>query len=152
MGDERMDLKIRFAVPEDGRDLAGYVHIQGEILQRKIGFGEIIVASVGAELIGFLQLEYLWSKVPYIAHIHITDGNRQSGFGKKILDFTCRTLHERGHQTIYSSSQANEPEPQNWHRRMGFEECGVIHGINDGVDEIFFRKSLDAGTASEDKE
>jgi hypothetical protein len=152
MGDERLDLEIRFAVPEDGRDLARYVHIDEEILQRKIGFGEIIVASVGAELIGFLQLEYLWSKVPYIALIHVTDGNRRRGLGKEILDFTCRILREKGHPAISSSSQANEPEPQNWHRRMGFEECGVIQGINDGVDEIFFRKSLDAGTASEDKE
>jgi len=44
---------------------------------------------------------------------------------------------------LFSSSQANEPEPQAWHRHVGFEECGFIAGINEGgVGEVFFRKVL----------
>ncbi len=47
------------------------------------------------------------------------------------------------HEFLYSSSQADEPLPQAWHRRMGFAECGLIAGINPGgVGEIFFRKPL----------
>ena len=42
-----------------------------------------------------------------------------------------------------SSSQADEPEPQTWHRAIGFEECGIISGLNEGgIGEIFFRKKL----------
>ncbi|MFU8827154.1 MAG: hypothetical protein ACNA70_06650 [Brevefilum sp.] len=30
-----------------------------------------------------------------------------------------------------------------WHRHMGFAECGVINGLNQGgVGEVIFRKSL----------
>lgn len=32
-----------------------------------------------------------------------------------------------------------------WHRHMGFEECGFITGINDGVGELFLRKALGKG-------
>jgi hypothetical protein len=44
---------------------------------------------------------------------------------------------------LYSSSQADEQGPQEWHLHMRFEECGLIAGINnDGVGELFFRKRL----------
>lgn len=43
---------------------------------------------------------------------------------------------------LYSSSQANEAEPQQWHRHMGFAECGIINGINDGIGEVLFVKPL----------
>ena len=44
---------------------------------------------------------------------------------------------------LYSSSQADEPEAQAWHRRMGFEECGIVSGINEGgIGEVFFRRPL----------
>lgn len=47
---------------------------------------------------------------------------------------------------LLSSSQADEFEPQTWHRHMGFVECGRLEGINEGgVDEVFFRKQLWTG-------
>jgi hypothetical protein len=54
-------------------------------------------------------------------------------------------LRGQGCPALYSSSQADEPEAQAWHRRVGFEECGLIAGINrGGVGEVFFRKQLRA--------
>jgi len=54
-------------------------------------------------------------------------------------------LCDQGFDVLYSSSQVDEPKPQAWHRHMGFEECGVINGINQGdIGEIFFRKRLSA--------
>jgi hypothetical protein len=39
--------------------------------------------------------------------------------------------------------RSKEPEPQAWHRHIGFTECGALVGINDGgIGEIFFRKVL----------
>lgn len=36
-------------------------------------------------------------------------------------------------------------EPQQWHRHVGFKECGIIHAINEGnIGEIFFVKTIDA--------
>jgi hypothetical protein len=43
---------------------------------------------------------------------------------------------------LYSSATGDEVPPQAWHRHMGFEECGILVGHNEGVGEIFFRKSL----------
>jgi len=61
-----------------------------------------------------------------------------------MLKFVERKLRKKWHKVLLSSSQANEPYPsQAWHRAMGFEECGIISGINEkGIGEVFFRKSL----------
>jgi len=118
-------------------------YIPTEIVKRKIEWNEVIVAVRGGSLVGYVRLEYLWSLVPYIALVWVLPEHRRQGVGRALLQFIEEFLHERGHRALYSSSQVNEPEPQAWHRHMGFEECGIISGINaGGVGEVFFRKRL----------
>jgi ribosomal protein S18 acetylase RimI-like enzyme len=114
-----------------------------EVIQRKVEQREIIVAEKAGQLVGYLRLEYLWSLVPYIALIWVVEDQRCQGIGKALLRHLENVLREQGRTALYSYSQANEPEPQAWHRRAGFEECGFIAGINgEGIGEIFFRKDL----------
>lgn len=68
---------------------------------------------------------------------------QRRGVGKALLSYTEEFLREQGHKALYSSSQVDEMEPQAWHRHVGFEECGIIAGINEGgIGEVFFRKPL----------
>ena len=137
------EVSIRFATSADLDFVRQDGFIPIKIVERKIEQEEVIVAERNGKLIGYMRLEYLWSLIPYIALINITPEYRRRGVGKAILRFTESFLRDRGHNALYSSSQANEPEPQTWHRHVGFEECGVIAGINKGgIGEIFFRKSL----------
>ena len=117
-------------------------YVSETIVRRKIEMEEFIVAVSDGEIAGFLQLEYLWSKAPYIALIRVLPEHQRRGLGKGMLQFVESFLFGRKYRSLYSSSQADEPEPQEWHRRVGFMECGIINGINDGIDEIFFCKSL----------
>lgn len=135
---------VRFAVPEDlawctTRDYG----IPPEIIARKIGLNEILVAEVAGERAGYLRLEYLWSLVPYIALIGVVEQHRRQGVGRAMLAFLEAHLRGTGCTILLSSSQVNEAEPQAWHRYMGFEECGLLTRINPGgVGEVFFRKAL----------
>ena len=117
-------------------------YITTPILQRKIAEQEVFVASLGGELAGYLRLEHLWSQVPYVALVRVMPPFRRRGVGRALLHYVCERARAQGHHTLYSSSTGNEAEPQAWHRHMGFEECGLIAGINDGVGELFFRKTL----------
>ncbi|MEA3327274.1 MAG: GNAT family N-acetyltransferase [Chloroflexota bacterium] len=109
----------------------------------KIKRKECFVLSVDGNLAGYLRLEFLWSLVPFIALIFIKERYQNKGYSRDLLGFVEKTLKNRGYEVLFSSSQANEPTPQAWHRHIGFEECGVINGINEGgVGEIFFRKKL----------
>ena len=145
------EIVIRFARLDD-LDFAyqdGY--IPPEVLKRKIEshtalnpdrIEEVVIAEWNGKRVGYVRLEYLWSIVPYISLIRVLPEYQRQGVGKALLRFIETFLREAGHEVLYSSSQADEPEPQAWHRYMGFEECGFIAGINDGVGEVFFRKSL----------
>lgn len=140
-------ITVRFAT----RDDLTFVSAKGDlspdlspkIVQRKIDWHEVLVAERSGEPIGYAYLEYLWSKIPYLALIWVIEGQRRSGAGRALLRFLEDFLHAHGHRFLYSSSQVDEPEPQAWHRHVGFVECGIIAGLNPkGVGEVFFRKRL----------
>lgn len=136
------NIHVRFAAHNDLAFVSRDEHITTDAVARKIDQQEVILAEIAGEPVGYLRLEYLWSIVPYIALITVEDDHRRNGIGKALLQFTSQYLVQNGHTQLYSSSQADEPEPQAWHRHMGFEDCGLIAGINAGVSEIFFRKQI----------
>jgi GNAT superfamily N-acetyltransferase len=118
-------------------------HVTEQVIRHKIVNDEIIIAELDGQPIGYLRLEYLWSTIPYIGVIFVIELYRKEGIGRKIIAFLEDYLRGRGHDALYSSSQANEAEPQAWHRSVGFVESGIISGINEGgIGEVFFRKSL----------
>ena len=145
------EIVIRFARLDD-LDFAyqdGY--IPAKILKSKIEaqlalnpdrIEDVVIAEWNGKRVGYVRLEYLWSIVPYVSLIQVLPEYRRQGAGKALLRFIETFLREAGHEALYSSSQADEPEPQAWHRHVGFAECGLIAGINHGVGEVFFRKSL----------
>ena len=138
-------IKVRFASQTDLDGCIALDHpaMPVEIIKRKVEQREIIVAEKDGQLVGYLRLEYLWSSVPYIALIWVVEDQRQQGIGSAMLRYLENGLRQQGHRALYSSSQANEPEPQAWHRHAGFGECGFVAGMNEGgIGEIFFRKDL----------
>ena len=115
-----------------------------EKLEYLIGEREIVIAEINNNPVGYLRIEYLWHKIPYIGLILVDEGHRKIGVGKSLLAFIERHLKSSGHATLYSSSTQNEPEPQQWHQHVGFEKCGIIDGINEGnIGEVFFRKQIE---------
>ncbi|OUS76111.1 hypothetical protein B1748_14985 [Paenibacillus sp. MY03] len=139
-----MSITIRFGSQLDSSDVfTGDQHVPEHILNWKLKNQEIILAKDDEDLIGYLRLEYLWSKYPYIGLIMVHPDYRGKGLGKRLLKYVEEHLKSKGLKTIYSSSQVNEADPQEWHRKMGFKECGIINGINEGkIGEVFFVKEL----------
>ena len=138
-----MGISLRLAQDSD----LGFVSQDGytseEVIQKKIEAGEVFVAEKDGASVGYLRLEYLWSSEPYISLIRVLESFRKQGVGRALLSYVEDTLRSNGHSALYSSSQVDEPPPQAWHRHMGFQECGIIAGINKGgVGEVFFRKAL----------
>ena len=137
------EIIVRFATLDDLDFVARDHYVPTEVVRRKIEQQEVIVAERRGSPVGYARLEYLWSRVPYIALIWVLPEHRRQGAGKAMLRFMEDYLRENGHQQLFSSSTVDEAEPQAWHRHVGFEECGLIGGINDGgVGEVFFRKRL----------
>ena len=139
-----MDLKIRFA---EIKDLDSCVeldlHKNVDTIKNKISMKEVIVAENNNEVIGCLKIEYIWTHLPFISYIVIKNDFRASGIGRSMLTFLEEYLKNNGQDTLLSSTMTDAINPQKWHLKMGFIECGMLCGINDdGVGEIFFKKAL----------
>ena len=141
---KKMAVNVRFG---ELRDLGScvdfdYEHVSESMIKRKIEEKAVILAEVDGKPIGYLRVEHLWLIAPYVGLITVEERYRRKGVGSAMIKFLEDHLIKNGHEVLYSSSQVDEPEPQTWHRKIGFEECGIIAGINDGVGEVFFRKTL----------
>ncbi len=138
-----MDIVVRFANPSDIEFVSQNKYIFADVVARKIEWQEVLIAERDGKPVGYARIEYIWSQLPFVSLIHVRKGAQRQGVGKAILSFLESYLVENGHDVLYSSSQVDEPKPQAWHRHVGFVECGVIAGMNEGgVGELFFRKRL----------
>lgn len=140
---EEKEINVRMAVPGD-LDFVNQHHcLPRAVVQRKILHEEIFLLIFDGEPVGQLRLAFLWSTIPYIELIHIESNFRKRGYSRILLGYLEEHLRRGGYDVLYSSSQVDEPEPQGWHRHMGFEACGLINGLNQGgIGEVFFRKAL----------
>lgn len=121
-------------------------------LRRSIEAKDVIVAEMDGKLVGYLRVEYLGLIAPYLGIIGVNEEHQRKGIGTRIIKFLEGYLvkqkeHEifklNGHAVLHSSAEASAIESQAWHRAVGFEECGIIAGCNEGgIGEIFFRKNL----------
>ena len=139
-----MTLQIRWAAtPDDELCRSLDQRVSPDVLGRKIADREILLARRGDECLGYLRLEYLWSKHPFIGLIEVSVDHRAQGVGRALLEFLEDHLREAGHRRLLSSSMADNHYAQLWHRKMGFSECGFLAAVNpDGIGELFFTKQL----------
>lgn len=139
-----MDIKIRFANRDDLESCVELdLHKNIQVIQNKIDMNEVIICETNNSIIGCLKIEYFWTHLPFISYIVVKDGFRTFGIGSKLLAFLENYLKEKGCTTLLSSTMTDAVTPQRWHMKKGFEECGMLCGINDhGVGEIFYKKNL----------
>jgi ribosomal protein S18 acetylase RimI-like enzyme len=138
-----MTYDVRFGILEDLHEVSSSWDrfVPKHILEWKLQNHEIILAVENQTVVGYLRLEYLWTSYPYIGLITVDPAHRKQGIGRTLLSFLEEYLISNDIRFLYSSSQVNEAEPQDWHRHLGFVECGIINGINPGnIGEVFFVK------------
>lgn len=142
---QRISKTVRFAELKD-LDFCtkmDYKHIDEAAIKKRVEEKKVIIAEVDGKPVGYSRMEYLWLRIPYVCLIVVIQEYRKKGVGSAIIKFLEEYLISKGYNVLYSSSQINEPEPQAWHRKIGFKECGFIAGINEGdIGEVFFRKNL----------
>ncbi len=113
------------------------------IWKQKIMCKEVSVLELHGEVIGLIRYDVLWTTVPFIGLIEIEEAHRGKGYSRVLLEFLKQHLREQGYVALLSSSQTDEPVPQNWHRHMGFKSNGIIENIADNnVGEVIYRLTL----------
>ncbi|PLT30669.1 GNAT family N-acetyltransferase [Peribacillus deserti] len=139
-----MKYMIRYANWNDLENCLMFEHHPDEaLLLTKIELEQLIILEIDGEAAGYVKIDYIWGSLPFISLIKVREGIRGKGYGTQLLKFLENTLKEKGFSVLLSSSQVNEAGPQEWHRKQGFQECGILTGINgEGIGELFFKKAL----------
>ena len=121
-------------------------HISPRLVSQKIAAQEYIVARFRGDLAGYIRLSSFWSFIPMLDIIAVEEALRRQGIGRALLGFLEKHARATGQEIILSSSQADEPEPQAWHRAMGFKDAGAIVDLAplQDVPEIMFVKRVGA--------
>lgn len=107
---------------------------------RLIRNGEVLVVEVDGDVVGLTHHTVLWATVPFLSMIVLREDVRGRGLSRLLVDELVRRLTDEGYVALLSSSQTDEPEPQAWHRHLGFTSNGIIENIADeGIGEVVFR-------------
>ncbi|WP_192796762.1 GNAT family N-acetyltransferase [Serinicoccus kebangsaanensis] len=113
---------------------------------RLIGNEEVLVVEVDGAVVGLLHYTILWATVPFLSLIVLQEDARGRGLSRVLVDDLVARLKGQGYVALLSSSQTDEPEPQAWHRHLGFTSNGIIENIADeGIGEVVFRLSFGEG-------
>jgi GNAT superfamily N-acetyltransferase len=139
--------RVRFASPDDVELVAreNYIANVGGLarVRRLVERRHVVVAEWAGQPVGYAYFDYLGVLDPFLAMIWVAEPRRGRGVGAALLRFLEAHFRGRGHAVLYSSARVDQPRPQAWHRRMGFEECGFIAGLGPGdVGQVLFRKRL----------
>lgn len=137
-------IKVFLATSNDLRNCRKFdTEISTDVLLKQINEQRVLLLSGNSQVIGYLRYSLFWSSIPYVDLIHVGEEFRRKGSGKALYVFLEKYLKQQGFKKLMASAQSNEPDAQNFHKKIGFELIGSLSKLNhDESDEIFFLKAL----------
>ncbi len=134
---------VHLADPESSRDRDAVVRLDNRddaaTADLRLAQRRFHLLLVDGEPCGIARLDWVWELIPYLGYIGIEPAHRGFGYSRLLLDAVVEHARASGQPRLFSSSTADEPEPQAWHRHVGFRDAGRIRELNDfGEDEVFF--------------
>jgi GNAT superfamily N-acetyltransferase len=150
MEDRMTEVQIDFASEGELRWIEqNDTYISRQTIEKKLKDREYIVARHKDRLAGYIRFGYFWSMIPYIEIISVEDQFKLQGIGRAMVNFLEDLARAKGQKLIMSSSQADEPQAQAFHRKVGFRDAGALVDLLplQSVTEVVFVKTIDDGAA-----
>jgi len=136
--------QIRLAGKEDldqitKRELA----IGADVIENKIGLGEVIVTDDCGQITGILRFSWFWDYLPFINYLWVEEGFRHEQRASRMIQKLEEITEGKNYQTILTSTQADETA-QNFYRKIGFEDAGGFT-MHDQPFELIMIKYINYG-------
>ena len=117
-------------------------HISASMLAQKIDRKEILVAKIGAELVGWLRFGYFWDDLPFMNLLFVLEPHRGNHIGMKLVLHWENAMQARGCDQVFTSTLADETA-QHFYRKLGYIDCGALFLPGEAA-EVILRKPLGA--------
>jgi ribosomal protein S18 acetylase RimI-like enzyme len=133
-------MRVDFASPDDLDFLAGEDHhVDRDVIRDKITRREIVVAYVEGSPVGFLRYGYFWDEIPFMNLLWVEGESRGKGYGTQLVSFWEREMRRLGHDSVMTSSLANE-RAQHLYRRLGYADVGSLLMPDEPLEIVFLKE------------
>lgn len=119
-----MKIIVRPARPEDAELLAeADRHVPRERIRKLVSDGFVLAAFSGDSFAGWLRYGLFWDGIPFMNMLFVLEEYRGNGIGTALVREWERLAAENGHDTVMTSTQANETS-QHFYRKLGYRDLG----------------------------
>ncbi len=133
-------MRVDFPSPDDLDFLAGEDHhVDRDVIRDKITRREIVVAYVEGSPVGFLRYGYFWDEIPFMNLLWVEGESRGKGYGTQLVSFWEREMRRLGHDSVMTSSLANE-RAQHLYRRLGYADVGSLLMPDEPLEIVFLKE------------
>jgi len=115
-------------------------HVDEAVIRRKIRRGEILVAELQGNIVGWLRFGWFWDRIPFMNLLHVQQEFRDQGIGTALITDWERRMRESGHKQVMTSTFSSE-RAQHLYRKLGYIDTGSILLPGEPL-EILFRKRI----------
>lgn len=119
-----MKIIVRPARPEDAELIAeADRHVPCERMRKLVSDGFVLAAFIGDSFAGWLRYGLFWDGIPFMNMLFVLEEYRGNGVGTALVREWERLAEENGHDTVMTSTQANETS-QHFYRKLGYRDLG----------------------------
>lgn len=119
-----MKIIVRPARPEDAKLLAeADRHVPRERMRKLVSDGFVLAAFSGDSFAGWLRYGLFWDGIPFMNILFVLEEYRGNGVGTALVREWERLAAKNGHDTVMTSTQANETS-QHFYRKLGYRDLG----------------------------
>lgn len=136
-----MEVQIRPASMRDAEIIAKHdIWVSPKTIADKIEQGQVYVACVGEEFVGWLRYNLFWDNTPFMTMLHLLPDRRGRGIGTKLVLFWEERMKAKGYKILLTSSAQTE-SAQHFYNRLGYKAIGGFNLLREPY-EIIFCKEL----------
>lgn len=112
-----------------------------EAIAQKVEDGEVHLAELGGQPVGFARYTYFGDIDPFLTLILVLEPYRRQGIGSQLMRYWEQDMRAKGYRFLMTSTQADEAA-QYFYRRLGYTDTGAILLLGQVAAELVLLKHL----------
>lgn len=142
MSPASMELHLRVATTADLATLVALDSVAASDPQRAVQIhhwlaaGYVHIAERDGASLGYRVLHRQFFGEAFVAMLMVASGQRRQGVASALLS---DAIAAQGHAKLFTSTNQSNMPMQGLLQRSGFEQCGIVHGLDEGDPELIYR-------------
>jgi len=114
-------------------------HITKKELLKSISDNRVIVDKEDNKIIAWIRYNLFWDNMPFLNMIFVLKEYRNSGIGKRLIEFWEREMKNKGFNMLMTSTLSNE-NAQHFYRKLKYKDAGCLLLDGEALEIIFTKK------------